>query len=109
LVKFVKHFYRPKSALFKPYFGRLLQKNNPKIYSTPMSISALLPYIQVILSLLLIGGVLIQRSEAGLGSAFGGDSFSTQYERRGAEKTIFRLTIVLGVLFAISTILAIII
>jgi len=61
-----------------------------------MSISVALPYIQIILSVLLIGGILLQRSEAGLGGAFGGDAFSsTQYERRGAEKTLFRLTLII--------------
>jgi protein translocase SecG subunit len=69
-----------------------------------MSISVALPYIQIILSVLLIGGILLQSSEAGLGGAFGGgDSFnSTQHERRGAEKTIFRLTLIIAVLFALS-------
>jgi protein translocase SecG subunit len=75
-----------------------------------MSISVALPYIQVVLALLLIGGILLQRSEAGLGSAFGGDAFSqTQFERRGAEKTLFRATIVFGVLFAISAFVALLI
>ncbi len=75
-----------------------------------MSISAVLPYIQIILSILLIVGILIQRSEAGLGGTFGGsDGFGgAHYERRGAEKTIFRLTIVIGVLFALSAIVALI-
>ena len=74
-----------------------------------MSISVVLPYIQIVLSVLLIGGVLLQRSEAGLGGAFGGDSLGgAQYEKRGAEKTIFRLTIVVGILFAISALVALI-
>ena len=68
-----------------------------------MSISVVLPYIQIILSILLIGGILLQRSEAGLGGAFGGDAFSsTQFERRGAEKTLFRVTLVIAFLFALS-------
>jgi protein translocase SecG subunit len=68
-----------------------------------MSISVVLPYIQIILSILLIGGILLQRSEAGLGGAFGGDAFSsTQYERRGTEKTLFRVTLVIAFLFALS-------
>jgi protein translocase SecG subunit len=87
---------------------RVLQKNTASVYWTSMSISSVLPYIQIILSILLIGGVLIQRSEAGLGSAFGGDSFTTQFERRGSEKVIFRITMVLGILFALSALLAII-
>jgi len=74
-----------------------------------MSISAVLPYIQIVLALLLVGGVLLQRSEAGLGGAFGGDSFGgAGYVKRGAEKFIFRLTIVIGILFALSAFAALI-
>lgn len=74
-----------------------------------MSILRLLPYVQILLSVLLIGGILLQRSEAGLGQAFGGDAFSnTNFERRGGEKFLFRLTIAIAVLFALSAILALI-
>jgi preprotein translocase subunit SecG len=63
----------------------------------------MLPYIQVVLSLLLIAGVLIQQSEAGLGAGFGGsgETFG-RHTRRGLEKLIFRGTIVIAVLFAVS-------
>lgn len=60
----------------------------------------ILPYIQIILSLLLIGGVLLQRSEAGLGSAFGADGMSmARYTRRGFEKLVFNGTIIVAILF----------
>ncbi len=61
----------------------------------------MIPYIQIVLAVLLIGGILLQRSEAALGSAFGGgDAFSTGYHtKRGAEKTLFVATIVVAVLF----------
>ena len=66
----------------------------------------ILSYIQIILSLLLIGGVLLQRSEAGLGSAFGGgDATSGKYTRRGMEKILFTGTIIIAILFAISAFL----
>jgi protein translocase SecG subunit len=70
-----------------------------------MSITESIPYIQIVLSVLLIIGVLLQQSEAALGSAFGGgDSFSSGYHtKRGAEKTIFIATIVIAVLFAVSS------
>ena len=62
-----------------------------------------LPYIQIILSLLLIGGVLLQRSEASLGSAFGGDSaLGGRFMRRGFEKLTFNATVVVAILFVIS-------
>jgi len=63
----------------------------------------ILPYIQIILSLLLIGGVLLQRSEGSLGSAFGGDgAVGGRFMRRGLEKLLFNTTIAVAILFAIS-------
>jgi protein translocase SecG subunit len=74
-----------------------------------MSISGILPYIQIGLSLLLIGGILLQRSEAGLGSAFGADGGGAgNFERRGAEKTMFRITVIIGILFVISAFVALV-
>ena len=65
----------------------------------------LLPYIQIILSVLLIGGILLQPSEAGMGGALGGgDSFSSgHHSKRGAEKIIFIGTIVVAILFAVTS------
>lgn len=63
----------------------------------------ILPYIQIVLSLLLIGGVLLQRSEASLGAAFGGDSaMGGRFMRRGFEKILFNATLIVAVLFTIS-------
>ena len=60
-----------------------------------------LSYAQIILSLLLIGGILLQRSEAALGAAFGQDMMnSTRYTRRGFEKYLFVATIIIAILFA---------
>ncbi len=68
-----------------------------------MSITVILPYIQILLSLVLIGGILLQQSEAGLGAAFGGDSFSTAHHtKRGFEKVLFITTIIIACLFALS-------
>jgi len=68
-----------------------------------MELSAVLPYVQIVLSVLLIGAVLLQRTGASLGGAFGADNFSTGFHtRRGFEKTLFNATIVLGILFALS-------
>lgn len=68
----------------------------------------ILPYIQIGLSALLIALVLLQKSGAGVGGAFGGgDSFSSGFHtRRGFEKTIFRLTIIVGILFVASAFMA---
>ena len=65
--------------------------------------SNILSFIQIGLAVLLIIGVLFQRSDAGLGSAFGQDTFSgVKYEKRGAEKTIFVGTIVVATLFVVT-------
>jgi len=64
---------------------------------------AILPYIQIVLSVLLVAAILFQRSEAGLGGAFGGDSFSgAEHTRRGFEKNLFYATIVIAILFGLS-------
>ena len=75
------------------------------LYSTPMkTIVSLLPYIQIILAVLLVGAILLQRTGAQIGGAFGGsDNFSSAFHtRRGSEKVLFNSTIVLGILFAVS-------
>lgn len=52
----------------------------------------------IIVSLLLMGGILIQSRSAGMSSAFGGGAEGF-HVRRGSEKTIFRATVALSVLF----------
>jgi len=65
-----------------------------------------LPYIQIGLSVLLIGAVLLQQSAAGLGGAFG-DNFSGGFHtKRGFEKTLFRASIVIAVLFVAFALVA---
>jgi len=64
-----------------------------------------LPYVEIILSILLIIGVVLQRRGATLGGAFGGDNFaSTFYKRRGAEKFLFNATIVIAILLILVAI-----
>ncbi len=68
-------------------------------------LTAALPYAEIILSLLLIIGVVLQQRGAGLGGAFGGDNFaSTFYKRRGAEKFLFISSIVLAILFVATAV-----
>ncbi|OHA58038.1 MAG: preprotein translocase subunit SecG [Candidatus Vogelbacteria bacterium RIFOXYD1_FULL_42_15] len=70
-------------------------------------LSVFLPYIQVILSVLLVGAILLQQSDAGLGSAFGGSRNANPFStKRGLEKNLFIVTIILAILFIASTILA---
>lgn len=72
-------------------------------------IQGILPYVQIVLSILLIGSILLQQTGAGVGGAFGGDNFSAGFHtRRGAEKMLFNATIVLGVLFGLTAFVALI-
>lgn len=69
--------------------------------------NTLLPYIQIILSVILVSAILLQRTGAQVGGAFGGsDNFSSAYHtRRGFEKGLFITTIVVAILFAISALI----
>ena len=70
---------------------------------------SVLPWAQIAVSVLLIIAILLQRSGAELGSAFGGDGSPVQYARRGAERTLFTGTIVLAVLFVAVNALALLV
>ncbi|HEX8994370.1 MAG TPA: preprotein translocase subunit SecG [Candidatus Paceibacterota bacterium] len=71
--------------------------------------SGLLPYAQIVLSILLIVSVLLQQTGASMGGAFGGDNFSAGFHtRRGSERVLFYTSIVLSILFGISAFLALI-
>jgi protein translocase SecG subunit len=59
--------------------------------------------IQTIIAILVAVTILIQQKGAGLGSTFGGE-MGFYRTRRGAEKLLFYATIVLIVLFVISSI-----
>ncbi|MBI2446872.1 MAG: preprotein translocase subunit SecG [Parcubacteria group bacterium] len=57
--------------------------------------------IQIIISALLIGAILLQARGSGLSSVFGGES-TFYHTRRGMEKIIFWATIILAILFIIT-------
>ncbi len=75
-----------------------------------MPMKSLLPYAQIILSVLLVGAILLQRTGAQVGGAFGGsDNMSSAFHtRRGLEKTLFTGTIIIAILFAISALLSLV-
>lgn len=58
-----------------------------------------LQIVQIIISICLIVAVLLQVKGRGLGGIFGGSDAGIYKTRRGAERTLFNLTIVLVVLF----------
>ena len=59
---------------------------------------------QIIVSLLLIIGILMQQRGGGLSTVFGGDE-SVYRTRRGVEKIVFIATIVLAALFFLTAFL----
>lgn len=71
------------------------------------TVRTILPYAQIILSVLLVAAILLQQRGSSIGGAFGGDNFSATYhKRRGAELFLFRLSTVLAILFVASTFLS---
>lgn len=63
---------------------------------------------QIILAVLLILIIIIQQKGTGLGSTFGG-SIGFYSTKRGAEKMIFNLTIILAFLFIALSIIGLIV
>ncbi len=61
----------------------------------------------IITSIALILSVILQSKGAGLGGLTGGDSGSVFSARRGIEKTLFKATIFLSVLFFVLAIIAV--
>lgn len=70
------------------------------------SVLPALPYIQIILSILLVAAILLQQRGSSLGGAFGGDNFSSAFhKRRGAELFLFKFSIGIAVLFVLTALL----
>lgn len=73
-----------------------------------MIIANILPYLQIILSIILIVSILLQQSSAGVGGALGGGESGGLYNtRRGFEKFLFTLTIVISIFFVSTSFIAI--
>ena len=64
----------------------------------------ILNIIQIVLATLLIITIMLQNRGSGLGAAFGGEG-NVYMAKRGAEKTIFILSIIFSVLFLASGVL----
>jgi len=67
-------------------------------------LSAYLNVAQIIIAIALIGLMVMQSKGAGLGRMFGGQG-SIYKTRRGVEKTMFNLTIILAVVFFVTALL----
>jgi preprotein translocase subunit SecG len=65
-----------------------------------------LQVIQIIISVGLIIVIILQARGMGLGSLFGGDAgMGITKTRRGLERTLFQITIILAALFLLSSII----
>lgn len=63
--------------------------------------------IQIVLSIILVGLILLQAKGTGLGSTFGGE-LAFYRSRRGFEKLLFYITGVVAGLFLISSVVRLI-
>lgn len=63
----------------------------------------------IITSVALIASIVLQSKGVGLGGLTGQDAGSVYSARRGIEKTLFRITIVLAVIFVIFVLVTIIV
>ena len=73
-----------------------------------MTSGILLNIASIIVSVALIAAVILQSKGAGLGGLTGADTGGVFSARRGIEKSLFRLTILLSVLFVIIQIISVI-
>lgn len=71
------------------------------------AILGILPYIQIILSVILVLSIVLQQSGAGVGGALGGGDGGFHTTRRGFEKTLFYLSITCAILFALTAFLSV--
>ena len=68
----------------------------------------ILPIAQITISVILIAVILLQPSTAGVGGSFGGSSGINAFRtKRGFEKVLFVATIVLGAVFIVLSVFAI--
>ena len=64
-----------------------------------MDTSDILNIFQILIALVVIGAVILQAKGAGLGNIFGGAGGESYRTRRGLERSLFRGTIVLMLVF----------
>jgi len=70
--------------------------------------STILSVIQIVLAIFLIIAILLQQKGVGLGAAFGGSS-NIYTTKRGLDKTLFIITIVISVLFFLVAIISLLV
>ncbi len=68
-----------------------------------------LDLIQIVISVALVILILIQSKGSGMGSLFGGGGSGVYTTRRGVEKTLFNLTVVVSLAFFLVSTLNVIV
>ncbi len=63
--------------------------------------------IELLVAIILIALLVVQARGGGLGGIFGGWGTPTYRSRRGIERTLFRLTIILAALFVVIAIVTV--
>jgi preprotein translocase subunit SecG len=71
-----------------------------------VSVNTYLYIVQIFVSVVLIGVLLLQARGSGFSATFSSDS-SIYRTRRGVEKTLFNATIVLAILFVVVSIISV--
>ena len=71
-------------------------------------VAKILPYAEIIVSIVLILTILLQQSGAEVGGALGGGGETFHHTRRGFEKFLFYLSIICAIHFALFALLSII-
>lgn len=75
-----------------------------------MALENALKVVQILISIGLVTLIILQARGTGLGSLFGGSGGGAiQKTRRGLEKTLFQMTVVLSALFMFNAILQLLI
>ena len=67
-----------------------------------------LQIIQIVSSILLVILVLLQKASPDMGASLGGDGTSFLQTRRGAERFMFILTIIVAIVFAGASLAAVV-
>lgn len=73
-----------------------------------MMSDTILNIIEIVLSLLLVGLILLQSKGTGLGSSFGGSDIAFYGTKRGAERVLFIATIITSILFLTTSLVSVI-
>jgi protein translocase SecG subunit len=73
-----------------------------------MQIASLSPILTLVFGIILIALILLQRPQTDSAGAFSSEGGTGTHTRRGAEKTIFRATILVSILFVVFSLVSII-